>query len=493
MWPGWLSLDGIEIANATRTETYLRNAGVEWFGQGYDNQSLPLILGETYASPLQDDAPWVDPDNPASLEFFGFYLTSMKGIEDSTVTSEVIEFLTDGGVPGRPRAGTKPVVGAGLLLASSEAGAEYGMRWLKSAVRGGPCSDNGSGPNPFGSQLCYLSSAPCVEIDNSPRGVQALIDGGDADGSGDYVVYGGDADGSGDYVVYGGDADHVTLVVTHSDELFTVPQVERLDYAGCLAQYQRSLYRFAVIQGPFIDSKMTMSDGGQVWAVQFTGNAGTPYEFGSEVEVLRGFLDPNVADPIVDPDVDYVADLEGFVYIDVDCEQPLWGPLYDPLCPALIAPPAPVDIALSCVTVPSNWQRRQVVIPESVVPLWDDMVPLITLRAVDGDLRTVRLRFYSDPYSTNDPTADPCSYCGDMLVTYVPYQGALVIDGITETIYVDMPGGERRRADSLVVATDGKPFSWPKLSCGFGYVLTLDAPRTQTPPVVDLSLVPRSR
>lgn len=485
MWNGYLVIDGTEIANIARTQAYARNLRVPWIRQTGEGAALPVIFGETYRTPLLDDAPWVDPDNPDSLDFLGFAPTSVTGVEDSTGSAEVIEFIGVGGAVGRLRHGTKPVVFAGVLVALTEAGADYGMQWLKSAVIGSPCSST-----IFGSQFCYLSSEPEVDMAVTTRGTPASVDG---DGGPGTLLDGGDPDGGGDDIIDGGDPFSEPEVITESDDLFTVPGVERLDYSECLTPYMRSLHKFSVVQHPKIDRKQTMSDGGRVWFVQFTGVAGVPWEFSVPAAVLEGYLDPTVIDPIVDPDIDYEVDSEGFVFTDVDCEVPLWGPLYDPLCPVLIAPPAPVDISLSCVDIPSNWQRRQVVIPDAAVPLWSDVVPVVSFRATKGDLRTIRLRFYSDPNETGNPSADPCSYCGDLLVTYIPYQGTLVIDGVTETVYVDMPGGERRRADSLVVGTDGKPFTWPALTCGSQYVMTLDAPRTQVAPVVDLSLVARSK
>jgi hypothetical protein len=67
----------------------------------------------------------------------------------------------------------------------------------------------------------------------------------------------------------------------------------------------------------------------------------------------------------------------------------------------------------------------------------------------------------------------------------------MVLDGTEETVHVEMTGGLRQRADSLVFATDGTPFEWPRLTCGFGYIVTVDLPEQAVPPVVDLSLIER--
>jgi hypothetical protein len=63
---------------------------------------------------------------------------------------------------------------------------------------------------------------------------------------------------------------------------------------------------------------------------------------------------------------------------------------------------------------------------------------------------------------------------------------------VEQAAYVITELGHRRRADSLVFTTEGKPIDWPHLSCGFGHILTLDLPETESDPVVDVSLTARN-
>ena len=77
-------------------------------------------------------------------------------------------------------------------------------------------------------------------------------------------------------------------------------------------------------------------------------------------------------------------------------------------------------------------------------------------------------------------------------MSYVPAGETLVLDGSDQLVYVETAGAaQQRRADSLVFATDGTPFTWPVLSCGFGYIVAVDLPQTATMPTVDLSLYAR--
>jgi hypothetical protein len=60
-WDGYFTYAGQEFINASRTEVYAKEAG--WFKPVLDADDLGPILGEEYRNPLQDPAPWGDPDS----------------------------------------------------------------------------------------------------------------------------------------------------------------------------------------------------------------------------------------------------------------------------------------------------------------------------------------------------------------------------------------------------------------------------------------------
>lgn len=436
-WGGYGEYAGNEIYNSARTEAYAKSANAYWFKGCYDDEWLPLMLGDgaNYTTPLQDNAPWVDEDAPESFDFWGAYPIDISGIEDSSRTSTVNESTLDGGIPGRIRHATKSVVFSVALLGATECAVDYGMRWLRRALLPGPCDGTLSVATCLGDDFCYLNCAPCMDPDP--------------------------ADGP-------------------------------LDPEDCLDPFRRTLKKFAIISGPSVTSKRIMSDGcATMWTVTFTGVAGTPWEYGAEIPIIEDFMKPGVTNPYVS-DVVGVATLNGTVTSDAGCAQQVWTPFVDPLCPALVAPPEPPTIPLGCYVPPANWLRRQATIPPEYIPLWDSVVPTVSISATSQDLRNLRLRFYANTFNT--PTVqDNCAYCGDIVVSYVPAGHTLILDGVNERVYMMAPGGVQRRADSLVFATDGTPFTWPQLSCGSGYIVTFDLPQTtKVNPVVDLSLTPRS-
>jgi len=492
-WEGWFSYAGSEIINVARTEAYA--AGFSWFKPTYKNTALPLVLGDgEYHTPLVDDAPWADPTMPDSYSFYGLYPLSVTGIEDSSRTSTVTESIRDGGYTGRLRLATKSVVFSGILIGEDDAACAYGLRWLKQALTSGPCDDDAAGC--FGDELCYLDSEPAVgegfdyQIVTGPPVELLDIDGGaatstlvdeyDGGDSSDFGVTSLTVDGGDPFTVDGGQ----TRIIEATPVLPT----------DCLDPLLRSLRRALVNDGPTVTSKFTTSDGAAVWTVSFTAVVGEPWEYGSEVGVIEGFLDPAVTVPWVGgvvPDGGYL-DLDGAMFDDTVCATPVWEPLQDPNCPALIPPPLPPSVPLGCWTPPTRWRRRQITIPSSFIPLWGEVVPKFAVHARDADVRDLRLRFYADVDGNGDISSDPCSYCGDIVVSYVPQGSTLIFDAAAREVYAVDASQRRRRADAVVFSTDGTPFDWPILTCGLGYVVTLDLPKTQAAPVFDLSLFNRA-
>lgn len=594
------------------------------------------MLGQTpYTTPLLDGAPWVDPDVSESYDFFGYYPLDVTGIDDSSRTSTVIESTRDGGIPGRLRHATKSVVFNGVLVGSSEKGVAYGAEWLRRVLVGDLCSND---PDVgLGTELRFVSAEP--KRDDNPD----------------------------------------------------------TDPEATLYSLMRTLRRFSVNSGPTVVSRRTIeSCGGAVWTVTFTGVAGSPYTFGLERSILQGYLDPLVADPWVPGVTPGVAETIPTDWWEVVCGEDTWEPIYDPLCPALVTPPAPPAVPIGCYEPPEGvditkvnpatnpsvetnatnwsthanwtgartadadapkggfvyratvntaitgstqwalqahtasripatagqtvglrirarvapgltrtiqwrlrdyaggtagpvggfaiytatlteewqefvvsgvlpvgadgfailaspfvttewvvgdwvefdamqpwydedpgedsyfdgdtadddvwtyswtgtahgstseatglgpaWDRRVATIPEENVPLWGTVVPVLTLYA-EEETRSVRVRLYADPEGTFDPDTEPCAYHTDLVISYIPAGGRLVFDAAAEEVWVETSIGQRRRADSLVFSTEGEPFEWPALSCGYQHVATVDVPFNTVPPVVDLALIPRA-
>ena len=313
-WSGYLTFDGTEIANPSRTEAYIGTHN-DWFTPLWDGTDLPAMLGETYTDPATDGAPWYDPDVAASGDFWGFYPSDFVGFENSSRTSEVTESTLDGGVPGRVRHATKSVVCSGALLGASQEAVDYGMTWLRRALIGAVDSKTLTTKQALGATVGYLAAEPVInpEIDAAP------------------------------------------------ETTFT--------------RLSRFLRRVAVNSGPSATFTGELSCGAHVTTIQFTMVAGSPFEFGAERVILQDWNQepdpwaPGVPNGVIDGPNPHT---------DIECGQDQWAPIFDPLCPALIVPPPPPSIPLGCWIPPSSWDRYTVTIPDAVVPLWGQVVPKVT-------------------------------------------------------------------------------------------------------------------
>lgn len=173
---------------------------------------------------------------------------------------------------------------------------------------------------------------------------------------------------------------------------------------------------------------------------------------------------------------------QGREIFDPPLNVPVVDVLRDPDLPVLAVPPkAPVvpDIAIQNI---GHWKRYYVEIPAVEVSLWSDAVPTIKLISDPGvSFRQVRVRFHPNPFEWAITRVDPKSYCGEFLLSYLPANSTLVVDGVAEDAWVSVAGGQTLAARQLLYGTGGKPMEWPELTCGIGYVMTIDVPWVSTP------------
>lgn len=482
-WKGYFTYAGTEIINATRTEHYMEALGTSWFHPIYKADSLPLALGhERYGTPLTDDAPWVDNDLPESTQFYGVYPLDVTGIEDSTVTTSVTESTGNGGALGGVRYASREVVFSAILIADGEDSVEYGFRWLKRALSGRVCDPI----NPHvGAQLHYLVDEPVIEFDDSETtpAQETILDGG-GPGAIDTIVY----DGGGPGTVGG-----ITLDGGGPAPEEPESGASQIDPTTCLIPLQRYL-RKATVTGPAkITGKRTTTNGMSVWMVQWTVTAADPFEYSLPRPIFQnyraGVVPVTAAGVVFSPNDTSLFEQ----FRDLPCPTPLWSPVYDPECLPAVAPPTAPDVALGCWTAPEVWRRWWITTPREEVPVWDAVVPVLDIYAPDVEMRGLRVRFYPDSDVSPVASIANCGWDFDLLVTYLPEGFRLRIDAVSQTITAMGPDGMPRAAGSLVMGSDGKPFTWPELSCDQGYVVVFDiAPDNDlapVKPVTSLSLV----
>lgn len=151
-------------------------------------------------------------------------------------------------------------------------------------------------------------------------------------------------------------------------------------------------------------------------------------------------------------------------------------PLADPDCPPLPAPPLPPQIASECIVDVGTWRRYTVQIPTGEVRRWADSIPTIILKTGAAPERQVRIRIYENPDGVTPEAVDTSQWVAELILTYIPASTVLTLDGITERVRAEVAGGSSIPANHLLYGTNGVPATWPVLSCGVGYVISLDVP-----------------
>lgn len=129
-YEGWVDYDGVEVVNHSRTVQLARAMGVSvlTLAPNKVNWIDALHGGPAYADIT--NAPWYDPNVAASQEFAGLFVLRIDGLDDSSMQSTPVEYITDGGHPGRPRNTTQSLVFDARIIAATERGAEFGKRWI---------------------------------------------------------------------------------------------------------------------------------------------------------------------------------------------------------------------------------------------------------------------------------------------------------------------------------------------------------------------------
>lgn len=158
--------------------------------------------------------------------------------------------------------------------------------------------------------------------------------------------------------------------------------------------------------------------------------------------------------------------------------------IVDPDCTPIPPPPRAPLVLDDCIEAPTTWRRYHTTIPAQAVPAWSAAVPVITLTTAASEVRQVRLRFTAVPFDRRVDQMNPCDYCGEFIVSYIPPNSALVIDSVTEAVTIDVAATGTQTAQNLLYGTDGGPVTWPTLSCEVQYVMTVDA----APAIQDLDV-----
>ena len=222
-------------------------------------------------------------------------------------------------------------------------------------------------------------------------------------------------------------------------------------------QMLRTFYRVEVLVAPQV-TKEWVSRTGATASVEFVLRCGIAFPFSEPVRAATLNMDSGAVTHVDAEDEDCSASTD-----------PYYGFINDPYFTAISKPPQPPNIKPPNVTTVSSWKRKTAAVPAALTDQAGRAVPVIRVLTGSNDLQQMRLRFYD---SAGPLTG--CGYVGEFMVSYLPVNASLLIDGIRQEITVLLADGRRVPGGHLVYGVDGKPYAWADLSCHKNYTMTAD-------------------
>lgn len=237
---------------------------------------------------------------------------------------------------------------------------------------------------------------------------------------------------------------------------------------------RRTYYKVELLEGPKINREFAPKNG--VWkGVEFVLSAAVPWAFAPMERVNSLDMNTSVTSHS-DPAGEDCSKLESAYDRFIN----------DPYFTAVAAPPkAPVILPPNILKI-TSWRRRTQSIPAAVTQRWGRAAPVVTVDVHANDLQQLRVRFYR---RTTNLTG--CDYEGEFLVSYLPSNSTLTLNGITKEATVELSDGKVVPAGHLLYGSDGLPFIWPTLACREAYTMAVDMMPGNTDLVVTLDVAVR--
>lgn len=220
----------------------------------------------------------------------------------------------------------------------------------------------------------------------------------------------------------------------------------------------RTFYKVELLDAPRV-TKEFASKRCSALLVEFVLHANVPWAFTSEQRIAS--VDMNVdAVSITDP-------------AGEDCSRAMNAYsrfINDPYFTAISAPPQPPVMKPPNILDINSWRRRTVAIPPAATARWGRGVPVVQVVVGNNDLQQLRIRFYR-----RTANLQGCDYEGEFLVSYLPVNSVMTLNGITKEARVRLPGSSVEvPGEHLLYGSDGLPFTWPTLACRDSYSMVVD-------------------
>jgi hypothetical protein len=234
--------------------------------------------------------------------------------------------------------------------------------------------------------------------------------------------------------------------------------------------------------------------GAEFAAMRATDVAGTgwvKWQGGDLIELDAVMISLNEEFPYFDGDTldtpEFIYEWDGAPHASVSTRTPVsqagpgtLGEVPDLLatagCTVPPAPPRPPNIPSDCIVDVGVWRLYYVHIPSINVSDWLSTVLTLHVKSGSVSASQVRIRFYPNPFSLDASQIDRNSWCAEQIIAYLPAHTVLTLDGVSQRAWAEVNGGSALSADHLLYGTGGTPATWPILSCGISYLVSLEVP-----------------
>lgn len=163
--PTYACFGCVDFANNARTQAYVgwacRTGRYNGDPMGMLKKARSLCVcaddDAEWTNPIDDDVCWYDPLVPESADFLGVAIVGTTGIRSSSYKREIRSGLNGGSILGLPTIDGKQLMLDVELYATSQAGMNYGIAWLRKQFEGdGRCPADGASCSSCQGQLLTL-------------------------------------------------------------------------------------------------------------------------------------------------------------------------------------------------------------------------------------------------------------------------------------------------------------------------------------------------
>lgn len=137
-----ITYGGVEVVNTERLQAYLSNglmpAGASVTVDSCDG--LAEAVGgpswAPYTTPIGDEPPWYDGNDPDTWDFAGVYALEVTGLHDTNRTVTIDRTVRGTGIPGAVSRGPQTIGVTALLVGRTTEGVLAGLAWLRKVLHG---------------------------------------------------------------------------------------------------------------------------------------------------------------------------------------------------------------------------------------------------------------------------------------------------------------------------------------------------------------------